>query len=268
MALIFFATLAADHNACAFSYDPFYRNVYEIEFSFWVGNQRFSEINSTELSCFSYSSDCLQAGFCSAALVTPEVQMQSVVEVINTPQQDLTVSFVGVFFQKMLTQDLIGDPFTTTVGLSFYGRPANPDPSIFYQGNVGVELSFVVGKELCYTGCTSTRFWVAPFLGLSDNGDPWTRVRCQLERIWREDFCAKLWTVAGKGLGKQPFVDLLDFDGWGPIQYSYLDLGLKMDYSIQYCGYLFAQAEYRLFSENYPEKMWSLQLGFLYPFSL
>lgn len=261
------AFLAGISPLYGFDYDPWFRNLYEVEL---VASGTFVNYRSIEQDGASlpYNTDEQWARFSGGGVITPWLRIESEIEAIRTPRSGGDVAFVGVIMQALLLHDVIGDPVTCVIGASVYGSPMGANPSVIYHGRIGGEISLVLGKEFGCWPDSQVRVWSVVRAGMADKGDPWAGLRGQMEKFFCDGQRLEIWIEGLVGFGKQDFPLLEDFEGYSPLRHRSIDLGVGYHYDLPYLLELFFLGQRRVFAENCPERVWELTIGVLYPFSL
>jgi len=188
----------------------------------------------------------------------------------NTQRQPGRIDQLKITGRKVLTDDVIGDPLTSTIGISLTQcfRPSLRDISSFHHGYNEGELFLAVGKELTFSETWESRLWGVAGLGVAiDRGSPWIHLEGAYEKRWREKHECRIGLHSLYGLGRHR-LKWHDFHGYGPVSHRSLDLRLRYTYLIDFFGSASIEFSQRLYARHFPGYACSVTLQLLYQFGL
>lgn len=186
-----------------------------------------------------------------------------------TRKQQGTIDHLDMTFKYVWWDDVAGDPFSLTTGISLIQafQWSVRDISSFHHGKAESEIFISVGKE---TACMETwiRRWSSTVvLGLADTGSPWLRFNWEYafkfacEQEWKL-FCCSLF-----GLGNRQ-LNINHFQGYGAVRHQSVDLGFCYTYLLDCVGKINFQYSHRLYSKNFPASANLFWIEFLYDFGI
>ena len=173
----------------------------------------------------------------------------------------------------LLRDDVLGDPFSWTIGLSLSTvfTEALHDISVFHHGHFEGELHSSIGKEWGEGDSWSSRAWGVLGIGAGDQGgsSPWLHGSANWEINHNEQYQGRLFCEALYGLGARSLDLTAPFRGYGTIQHQSIDLGGRGEYVFE-CNGSSLSLEYRvrLHARNCPRHLQAIQVSYLYPFGL
>lgn len=194
--------------------------------------------------------------------------------------QDASLEAFRLTARMLLTSDTVGDPFSSTVGLSFTA-PSNQalhDINRFYYGNFAWELHGAIGREYAPKGQWEQRTWLVGTVGIADQGSPWLR----LHLAW-EGYCFtqryEFFLTSEVGLGQHCFpIHSIrhcarrrcpkHFPGYASIRFRYIDAGILYTWEIEDVGDLAFRYATRTFAYNLPGWQQTFCLSLTVPLSL
>jgi|GEM_PF-1944787 len=209
--------------------------------------------------------------FLTTSLSTSVLQFGLEIEATEafTHRQHGTPDNLALTFKYLYWDDVAGDPFSLTTGLSLIQafNPSLNDLSSFHHGKAGGEIFVSVGKE---TACMEewVRRWYSTIaLGLADKGSPWLRCNWGYDFKFNEEnewkfFCHSLFGLGGKQL------HLDHFRGYGSIRHRSIELGLRYTYVFELFGKLNFQYSNRVFAKNFPSRAHLFLIEFVYDFGI
>lgn len=134
------------------------------------------------------------------------------------------------------------------------------DVSIFRHGRVEYLAHTSIGKESPLATNWSSRAWGAAVLGITDETSSWLFLKAAFEMNRCDNFAFGIFIDGLFGFGKQT-IDLVNFQGYGPVAHRTVDLGIWTNY-----GGWEVQYSYRILQQNAPAYVHYLQIA--YNFSL
>jgi len=151
---------------------PWFGNVMEFEFRSSYAFRHYTTVDVGGTSGDHSSDDHLLN--LSLAL-TPVTQWSGEVEllVVRTAEQGFSVAHLRAIGRYLWTDDVIGDPFSLTTGMSLTipVKTSQQDISLGYHGDVEVEFHAAIGRELPSNGDSwLMRGWGEASAGIANIG--------------------------------------------------------------------------------------------------
>ena len=167
--------------------------------------------------------------------------------------------------------DVIGDCISLTTGVSIaaINHSHLHDVSLLHHGRYETELHAAAGKEFGFGFFQNGYFhgWLFASVGVADHSSCWTREEAHLEAILKETHFFDLFLAHEKGQGSKKLHSVHDFHGYGHIDYTLHDLGLRYSYQVRGYGSAYAKIAKRLQASNCPKHGLSYEVGVTVPFS-
>jgi hypothetical protein len=168
-----------------------------------------------------------------------------------------------------LYDDVIGDPFTLTTGITLI-KPTHHslrDPDLFHHAIFEGEVHAAIGKEWSHLQFWTTRFWGVAVVGAGIKGYPWLRGDIGLDKNWCDAYSVRIFVRTLWGLGHK-HLHTHDFHGYGHVQHQSADIGFEYNQKIVWDSTLTIGYAYRPFAYNYPKYVNTLTLQWMLPFGL
>lgn len=166
--------------------------------------------------------------------------------------------------------DITGDLFSLVTGvtLSFPGDRYLRDFGFSYHGNINAEFHATVGKEWACQDVWITRLWFLGGLGQANRGSPWLHGLLVWDYAPLDCLQGGLFSDATYGLGNEDIIPNVPFEGYANINHQTVMMGGYLNYMINYVGALTLIGWVNLYSHNFVENYWGIQVSFLFPFSI
>lgn len=190
-------------------------------------------------------------------------------DLVDTQSKDYGFEAIKAACRYKLLNDLTGDPVSLTCGLkAALSTPSRvKDLSSIQHGVFETEAFLVMGREFAYHDKSYYKAWGLIKSGLASSGSPWLGLEAHFTRVFKNRHYIDLFFRAEKGLSSRKLHHAHDFHSWSRIGYTYEDIGLTYRLKEIALGSLYLEATTRLHARYYPKHAWSLQLGFVIPFS-
>lgn len=184
-------------------------------------------------------------------------------------QSGLEGDALALTLRYQLRDDILGDPYSLWTGITARKVFTNGlhDVACFYHGGVEGELHASLGREWSCEQFWMQRFWAYAKVGIADLGWPWLKGALVWERNWW-DLNRIAFEIEGEaGFGSRN-LHRHHFKGYGPIRYSYLQVGGKYTHQWEFGGIGEVGVKWRPLARNCPKQWVELRLAFVYPFGL
>lgn len=199
--------------------------------------------------------------------------------------RDFSLEAVRITGRKLLTSDIVGDCYSSTIGFSFTA-PTNQalhDINRFYHGRYESELHYAIGREFAPKMEWEHRAWGVGTFGIANQGSPWLRLRL----AWEGRFCLtkriELFVLSDFGLGRHCFPTRTirscstrsrchcrcprHFPGYASIRYRFIDAGLIYREEIEDVGDLAFHYTFRPYAHNLPGWQHTFSISLTVPLS-
>lgn len=166
--------------------------------------------------------------------------------------------------------DIIGDPFSLTTGVTVYFPTsfAQRDIGSYYHEDYDIEVHMAIGKETPYGRSWADRYWVILAGGIPIQEDPWARLHFAYELNCCDCHHYRVFFEGGTGFGNDKLDLDMHFDGYGPIDYMYMAAGFRYTRVLLYQGAISAEITQRVFSQHSSYNNLSLLVTYLHTFGL
>ncbi|MGK5594636.1 MAG: hypothetical protein ACSNEK_04675 [Parachlamydiaceae bacterium] len=247
----------------ATEFAPWFGNQYQFEARYRALYQKYHRVGRH------HHADDLFSQLSLSFSPDPKVNGEAEILFADTRYRDFGFDSGKVTGRCLLLNDIIGDPVSLTSGLSFTFPIYSGlhDTSSFHTGTVETEAHLAVGKEYSCLDQWYQRQYALFAIGIATQGSPWIR----LQYSWEERLCYgwayELFAKSVFGFGKRR-LHISDFNGYGAIAHRSIDLGIKLNYILDFSGILSFEYAYRVFAQNFPKNTHLVQLTYFYPFSL
>ena len=250
-------------------YAPWYGRYLELYPKITYRYQTYREIDTPAKDLFYKSNDQMLDASISSSYDVYALEL----EVFSADTKAHTYFFdsVRLTARYQLTDDVIDDPFSSTIGVNFnqVSTKGLEDIGLFHHGQVEGELFIAVGKEFAPKDFWVKRSYAVLGLGAGDHGSPWLHGILAFEK----KFCNSqkiAFSLEGLfGFGDKNILTTKDFHGYGAIAHRSLDLKCSWEQFIAQTNALFKiEGAYRLFAYNYPKNAFNLYMSITYPLSL
>lgn len=165
--------------------------------------------------------------------------------------------------------DLTGDLVSLTPGVSFsLSTPSrikdlSSTERAVFEGNAFLSC----GREFGYTDDGLYRAWAMALVGAGSSGSPWASGEVHLEKEISEKHTFDLFFTAEKGFSSHKLHHVHDFQSYSRLGYRFEEVGLKYTLKEIALGSFYIQGTKRLGARYCPKASWSIELGFMIPFS-
>jgi len=248
---------------------PWFGDVYQFHF---LGSYAYSRFNSVQNGV-----PQLKTPFNANVLYFGLDFSPSPVWSIDTDLQFADTTAMSFNFRSLCAQgryswfdDIIGDPvsFVTGFNVRFTSSKALRDVSCPSHGNVDFELNFALGKEWEAKNCWLFRAWGYGAVGHANRGAPWVRAVVALETNIEDHHKIAIYGEGINGYGRHTHVDLDHFYGYARVREKAIDVGIRYGYRMDVWGTLRVEYVRRVLAKAAPERVNTVIVGYLLPFSL
>lgn len=184
-------------------------------------------------------------------------------------QPGLEGDALGLTGRYQLKNDVIGDPLSLWLGATVRKVFTNGlhDPVQFYHGGIELELHAAAGKEWVCEQFWTRRLWGYGLFGIADLGSPWIKLGGAWE-MNKWDLSKWVFDLeGGLGFGGRR-LHVRHFKGYGPIDYGYVQLGVKYAKTWECGSTTEVGVKYRPVAKNCPRQWVELRFAFIYPFGI
>lgn len=193
----------------------------------------------------------------------------------STSTQDFGLSDARITGRYQILDDVAGDAVSLVVGttLDLATTAALHDVSLFPHGHFNAEAHVSIGKELVNPEAPmywNWHFWGTTGLGMAEKGRPWFRWDLNVERNFDNFIRLKAFVDGLYGMGSQDLTlaRLQHFKGYSTIRHQAVDIGLALTPTFEIWGELSLTVMHRVHARNAPCAVNSIELRYLFPFSL
>ncbi len=263
-----FLFLLLSVSLCSLERSPWFGDVYEFHFLTKYAFSRFSKVDGAVDQLTQTSNDHL-LHFNLAYSPSLQWSLDADLEFIDTPRQSFGFRSVGAQARYLVSDDIIGDPVSLTVGGNFriVSSDSLKDVSTLYHSNIDIEFNTAVGKEISRLEYWRFRVWGYGALGIANEGSPWIRLMAAFEGNSQE---RKKWGFFADfmhGYGNKTKVVINNFDGYAKIREKNLDLGFKYGHRLGVWGTLSLGYKRRVLAKRCPRNVNTLFITYLLPFA-
>ncbi len=200
---------------------------------------------------------------------TEHFDLQLGIETAQTSKNHFYFRSGAAYLRYGWLSDVAGDPVSLVTGVIFAGATSASlkDISSPYAAAFNAEMNLSLGKEWAPLKQWTHRLWGLTGLGCGSQGSPWLRLRLQYDARIAKDHVLLFGANSYLGFGKEHFVDIQHFNGWGKIQHRSIDIDVGYRYELGIWGYLEIHYARRVFAKFYPEQLNSFVLSYHLPFS-
>lgn len=200
----------------------------------------------------------------------PSWDAQVGLEFADTREQALGLQSGGVQVRYQFLNDIGGDSVSFTSGLNIRGvsKRSLKDVSCVYANRWNFEIVNSVGKEFAYRCRWFFRTFAFLGVGQATKGRPWVRGLVFLEGNLAKKHKLSLFTEGYFGFGKNRFVNIDDFNGYGNIFHQSIDVGAAYTYDMsKIWGNFTFSYNYRVFAKAFPKNAQTYLFAYNFPFS-
>ncbi|GAB4191352.1 MAG: hypothetical protein Tsb0015_13150 [Simkaniaceae bacterium] len=253
----------------AFEIKPWYPTIYQFEFrpSFTV--QHYPQVdNAVNPKNYSSTDEILTLNL--GIPFTPNWDIQIETELDNTKKRSFGLLSGGLQLRYQLLDDISGDPFSLTVGMSYRGVPYNrlEDVSTPYHFVSNFEVHSAIGKELARRSTWIFRTFAFLGAGIANKGSPWLRPLVSFETNIQDRHQIELFAEGYFGFGDQSKVNIRRFSGYQNIEHRSIDGAIVYRRIFAIWGSLEFQFLRRLYAHSYPERLNAFTVTYRLPFSI
>lgn len=198
------------------------------------------------------------------------LQAQAEIEFADTPRFAWGMRSTGAQLRRQFFDDITGDPFSLTSGLSVRYVPtrALSDVSTPYHAPWDFALTTSIGKEWSNGGpYFSFRTFGQIVIGMGNRGSPWLDFLAFFQTNHNDAHRLNVIAASSIGLGGQRTIDIDHFGGYARIQHRNIDLGVGYHYHFNVWGELGIDYTYRVYAHLFPERVNFLTASYSLPFS-
>lgn len=193
------------------------------------------------------------------------------VRLADTDFRDFGVESFSFTASKLLMNDLVGDPYSLSVGAQTTITPTSEslnDPSSLRHSYLEAKVLASIGREKSREWTWSYRYWASLSLGGGNKGSPWAELFLAFEKNFWDQHCMRLSLDSRKGFGSQDLVQPAVFTGYRELDYHLADLAASYSYKFAYWGSLTIQGKSRVEARYVPKRAHMMTLSYNLPFSL
>lgn len=202
--------------------------------------------------------------------ISPQWNLDANVELTQSSKRSFGFRSVAVQGRYLWFDDIIGDAVSLATGANIrYIFPQSVrDISCPYGANVDLEVNLAMGKEFSsYSSDFRIRFWGYGALGVANRGAPWLKGIFAFETNSKDLHKWAFFLEGVQGFGSKNVVNINNFHGYAQIHRTSLDVGIRYGYAIGVLGTLRLEYRRRVIAELCPERVDTIQIGFMLPFS-
>jgi len=168
-----------------------------------------------------------------------------------------------------ILNDLTGDAvsLTTALGLSLSTPSRIKDLSSTEHAVFEGDLRVMCGREFGYSEEGLYRAWAMGLVGVGSSGSPWVKAKVHLEKEFKEHHRVSLFFTIERGLSSHRLHAVRNFHSYSRLGYEFEEVGINYTLKEIALGSLYIECTKRLHARFCPKASWSLELGFLIPFS-
>lgn len=247
---------------------PWFSDVYEFNLYTGYAFDWYNSVNGAVQPLKSTSYDNLFFADLEFSF-SPQWSVEIEGEIAKTPRQSFGFRSVAAQARYLWYDDIIGDPFSLATGFSVrYVFPeAVRDISCPYGSNFDFIGNISIGKEFDFRGDWRYRFWAYGSVGIANEGSPWLRAIGAFETNCLNVHKWAFFLDFVKGYGEESLVNIDDFHGYANIRQMHLDIAVRYGYGLGCWGTARIEYRRRLLAIRCPEKVDTILVGILIPFS-
>ncbi|MGM0439948.1 MAG: hypothetical protein ACQEP8_02380 [Chlamydiota bacterium] len=191
-------------------------------------------------------------------------------ELTDSSQSNLSWEKADLSLQRIWLSDVVGDLFSLMTTLKFYGvsSAALGDIGSFYHGHYNTEAMVSLGKEYTKRRSWVWRSWLNVGAGVAEEGSPWLLGSLSWEYNRCSRYLGRVFCQALYGSGHEELSLKKNFKGYGSFNHQYIDVGVRLAYSFNYIGEWGLKYSHRVHAHSAPGRGSSLEIEYLYPFSM
>jgi hypothetical protein len=247
---------------------PWLGDIYEFHYLGGYAYSRFHKVQGAVDQLTSpYNVNLLFSGLDFS--FSPDWSVDADVEFADTSFRSFQFRSFGIQGRYLWLDDIIGD--WASLVTSFSARIVSPnmlkDVSTPYHGNVDLELSISLGKELDSFRFWRFRFWGFGLIGIANRGSPWLRGGAFFEGNLDDTHKWALYLLGSHGYGRKRSIDIANFRGYGRIRQKSIDIGARYGYRMGVWGTLRFDYLRRVKASLCPENVNTFVISYLLPFS-
>lgn len=256
-------------SAIGLEVQPWFGDVYEFHF---LGSYLYSWFHSVQNAQPPYNqffqSNLLDFGLDFS--VSPVWSVDADLQFADTTQVPFNFRSLALQGRYLWLDDIIGDPISLTTGASarLTATSSLKDVSCPSHGNVDFEVNFAIGKEWDRSDACRFRLWGFGAVGHANRGSPWVRGILGLETNIRDLHKWALLVYGINGYGRYTHIDVEHFFGYAKIREKAVDIKLRYGYRLGVWGTLRFEYMRRVLAKSAPQRVNTLALSYLLPFSL
>lgn len=188
----------------------------------------------------------------------------------DSKQSDFTFQRIAWQLRYRWLDDIVGDPVSLVTGLQarLPFRASRRTLSQPDHSKLDFEAHASLGKEWAEWASWYLRSWVTGAAGIGIRGSAWLRGEATIETQLGRGHQIRLFGRAQSGLGEGQLDLSRPFKDYGDIAYRFVDVGAGYTVPWRFVGSLELDYAYRVWARHFPVGAHSLELVWLYPFSL
>lgn len=201
--------------------------------------------------------------------ILPTLSAEFELDLAKTQSHDYGFQAIKTSLRKGWLNDLGGDPVSlmTALTCSFSTPSRIKDLSATEHAVFEGDFRLSFGREFGYTEEGLYRLWAMCLVGAGSSGSPWLGGEVHFEKTFSDEHTLDLFMLVQKGLSSRRLTAVSNFHSYSRLAYEYEDAGIKYAYSQFPYGSFYVQYAKRLHARYCPKASWSIELGFMIPFS-
>lgn len=247
---------------------PWIENVLKPYFTFTGGYQHFDSFDQKgDRKAYPGRGAIFSGGVYFAPPII-DISLQAELFVTRTHRHPWVIDHLKETVRFALTDDALGDPFASTIGLSLFQTPtvALHDPDFIHHAHFEAELHYAIGKECAPFEDWDFRMWGLGAVGMGTRGSPWLRGLFVMERFFNCNQFAGIFISGEAGLGSRQLC-VNRFHNYGSIAYRRIDTGFYYTYRTDDDAFLTFRLSQGVYSRNAPYLPTLILFELDYPFS-
>lgn len=248
--------------------EPWLGNVYELELLTNYSLSFFTSVDNAIVPLQKTSWDHLLYAdlsfpYSASGSIDADVRFQA------TPRQDFGIQSIALQARHLFYDDISGDPvsFVASFNARYTFDKSLKDISCPYHGDVDFEINASLGKEFNQGIHWHYRLWTLAGLGIANEGSPWIYGLVAAEFNQNDHYIFSLFLSGEEGFGKNHWVDIHHFKGYGKIDYGNIELTLRYGIRFHQWGTLRFDYIRRLLARSCPRNVNTFAITYVFPFS-
>ncbi len=253
---------------CLFSVEkqPWFEDIYEFNLLGKYEYSFFNKIDKPIQQLTSYSHGNLfyfDLNFVWAPQLSTDVDLQF----STTSMQSFGFRSTAIQMRYLWLDDIVGDfvSLVTSIATRYVSKKSFRDINNPLYGRFSLTGDISVGKEIDLD-YLRLHFWGDALVGIPSNGSPWLEGILAFNGVF-DDSKIELLLNGIRGYGKNRFIDVENFNGYGNVRKKILDLQISYSHKMSVWGFLSCGYQRRLLAKTAPENVNTFFIEYLYPFS-